>query len=59
MTGRDTLDWDFEALFLHDGSPLVTHGRETQVFVLLNENNWKLAHVHYSSTKAFSEREGF
>jgi ketosteroid isomerase-like protein len=50
--------WDFVAKLRKDGSPLTTHGRETQVFRKL-DGAWRLVHVHYSGMPVTGEREGF
>jgi Xaa-Pro aminopeptidase len=50
--------WDFAAKFRRDGSPLMTHGRETQVY-LKEQGRWRLVHVHYSGMPVTSERQGF
>ncbi len=39
--------WDFAAKFRKDGSPLATHGRETQLY-RKEQDRWRLVHVHYS-----------
>jgi Xaa-Pro aminopeptidase len=39
--------WDFAAKFRKDGSPLATHGRETQLY-RKEQGRWRLVHVHYS-----------
>jgi ketosteroid isomerase-like protein len=39
--------WDFNAKMKKDGSPVTTHGRETQVYER-KEGTWRLVHVHYS-----------
>lgn len=39
--------WDCVAKFRKDGSPLTTHGRETQVY-RRTADGWRLVHVHYS-----------
>ena len=39
--------WDFNAKFKKDGSPITTHGRETQVY-WKTQDGWRLVHVHYS-----------
>ena len=49
--------WDFDATF-PDGSPLVTEGRETQVWKR-EDNAWKIVHVHYSGPATQEEGEGF
>lgn len=50
--------WDFAAKFRKDGSPLTTHGRETQVYWKLG-GRWRLVHVHYSGMPVTGERQGF
>jgi ketosteroid isomerase-like protein len=50
--------WDFVATLRKDGSPLTTHGRETQVFSKV-AGAWRLVHVHYSGMPVTGEREGF
>lgn len=42
-------DWDFTAKLRKDGSPVTTHGRETQVYRKM-PHGWRLVHVHYSAT---------
>jgi ketosteroid isomerase-like protein len=49
--------WDFEAKLRKDGSPVTTHGRETQVYWRL-QGAWRLVHVHYSGMPATGERSG-
>jgi len=39
--------WDFDAKMKEDGSPVTTHGRETQVYER-QHGQWRLVHVHYS-----------
>jgi hypothetical protein len=39
--------WDFNAKMKKDGSPITTHGRETQIYER-KQNVWRLVHVHYS-----------
>jgi len=39
--------WDFVAKLRKDGSPITTHGRETQVYRKM-QDGWRLVHVHYS-----------
>jgi ketosteroid isomerase-like protein len=39
--------WDFSAKLRKDGSPITTHGRETQVYHR-DHAIWRLVHVHYS-----------
>jgi Xaa-Pro aminopeptidase len=50
--------WDFVAKFRKDGSPITTHGRETQLYHSKN-GVWRLVHVHYSGMPPASQREGF
>ena len=50
--------WDFAAKLRKDGSPLETHGRETQVYRKVN-GAWRLVHVHYSGMPVTGERQGF
>jgi ketosteroid isomerase-like protein len=50
--------WDFAAKFRKDGSPLTTHGRETQLYQKEN-GRWRLVHVHYSGMPVTGERQGF
>jgi ketosteroid isomerase-like protein len=50
--------WDFTAKFRKDGSPVTTHGRETQVY-WKTQDGWRLVHVHYSGMPVTQEREGF
>jgi Xaa-Pro aminopeptidase len=50
--------WDFAAKFRKDGSPLTTHGRETQLYQKM-QRRWRLVHVHYSAMPVTGERQGF
>ena len=50
--------WDFVAKFRKDGSPITTHGRESQVYRKTSDG-WRLVHVHYSGMPITSERQGF
>jgi len=50
--------WDFAAKFRKDGSPLTTHGRETQVY-RKEKGRWRLVHVHYSGMPVAQEQSGF
>ena len=50
--------WDFAAKFRKDGSPITTHGRETQVY-RREGGAWRLVHVHYSGMPVAQKREGF
>ena len=50
--------WDFVAKFRKDGSPISTHGRETQVYRKTSDG-WRLVHVHYSGMPVTTERRGF
>jgi Xaa-Pro aminopeptidase len=50
--------WDFAAKFRKDGSPITTHGRETQLYEKV-QGRWRLVHVHYSGMPVSGERQGF
>jgi len=50
--------WDFEAKYRKDGSPLTTHGRETQVYLKI-QGRWRLVHVHYSGMPVTEKGKGF
>ena len=50
--------WDFAAKLRKDGSPLATHGRETQIY-RKEEGRWRLVHVHYSGMPVTDEGKGF
>jgi Xaa-Pro aminopeptidase len=50
--------WDFAAKFRKDGSPITTHGRETQVYQRV-QGEWRLAHVHYSGMPVSGGQQGF
>ena len=50
--------WDFEAKFRKDGSPITTHGRETQVY-RKTPDGWRLVHVHYSGMPVAEKEKGF
>jgi ketosteroid isomerase-like protein len=50
--------WDFTAKFRKDGSPITTHGRETQIY-RKQQGTWRLVHVHYSGMPVTEERQGF
>ncbi len=43
--------WDFEAKLRSDGSSVMTHGRESQVYERI-DGRWRLVHVHYSAMPA-------
>ncbi|HEY6946480.1 MAG TPA: aminopeptidase P N-terminal domain-containing protein [Candidatus Acidoferrum sp.] len=47
--------WDFNAKMRKDGSPVTTHGRETQVYRKM-QDGWRLVHVHYSGMPVAAER---
>lgn len=40
-------DWEFTATARADGSPVLTRGRESQVW-RQSQDDWRLFHVHYS-----------
>ena len=48
-------DWAFTAKLRKDGSPVSTHGRETQVYRKMADG-WRLVHVHYSAIPATQDR---
>jgi ketosteroid isomerase-like protein len=50
--------WDFAAKLRTDGSPVATHGRETQIYRKVN-GSWRLIHVHYSGMPVTDEVQGF
>jgi ketosteroid isomerase-like protein len=50
--------WDFAAKFRKDGSPITTHGRETQVY-RRTPDGWRLVHVHYSGMPVAQSSQGF
>jgi len=50
--------WDFVAKFRKDGSPITTHGRETQVYQRV-QGEWRLADVHYSGMPISGGQQGF
>jgi len=50
--------WDFAAKFRNDGSPLTTHGRETQLY-RREQGRWRLVHVHHSGMPVTAEDQGF
>lgn len=47
--------WDFTAKLRKDGSPVTTHGRETQVYRKMPDG-WRLVHVHYSAIPVTQDR---
>ena len=49
--------WDFNARMRKDGSPVTTHGRETQIYER-KSGAWRLVHVHYSGMPA-APSQGF
>jgi ketosteroid isomerase-like protein len=50
--------WDFNAKLRKGGSPITTHGRETQVY-WKTQDGWRLVHVHYSGMPVARQRQGF
>jgi Xaa-Pro aminopeptidase len=50
--------WDFVAKLRKDGSPITTHGRETQVYRKM-QDGWRLVHVHYSGMPVRDDSQGF
>jgi Xaa-Pro aminopeptidase len=57
-SARAEFYWDFAAKFRKDGTPLTTHGRETQLYQKI-DGRWRLVHVHYSGMPVTGERQGF
>ena len=51
-------NWDFRAVFRHDGQSLHTTGRESQTWTR-TVDGWRLVHVHYSGPPKTGAREGF
>src|SRR5215472_5291832 len=49
--------WDFVAKLRKDGSPITTHGRETQVYRKM-QDGWRLVHVHYSGMPVAAPPQG-
>lgn len=49
--------WDFAAKMKKDGSPVTTHGRETQVYER-KQGAWRLVHVHYSPMPSAAASQG-
>src|SRR5690606_6420042 len=43
--------WTFNATLRENGSPVVTRGRETQIYRREN-GQWRIVHIHYSSMPA-------
>jgi SnoaL-like domain len=41
-------NWDFVAVFRGNGQTIHTTGRESQVYINLPSEGWRLVHVHYS-----------
>jgi len=52
-------DWDFVAIMRADGKTLHTTGRESQVYVNLPGQGWRLVHVHYSGPPVGGSGKGF
>ena len=50
--------WDFMATLRKDGSPIATHGRETQVYWKMKDG-WRLVHVHFSGMPLAAGGQGF
>lgn len=50
-TAWSEFSWDFQAKLKKDGSPMTTHGRETQIYHK-EKDGWRLVHVHYSGIPA-------
>jgi ketosteroid isomerase-like protein len=48
--------WDFHARWRKNGSPLTTHGMETQVYWKI-AGRWRLVHAHYSALPVQHEKK--
>lgn len=54
-----TFDWDFVATRKDNDAELHTTGRESQMFVNLPKEGWRLVHVHYSGSAVAGAGQGF
>ncbi len=52
-------NWDFVATVREDGSRKHTRGRESQVYVNVPGQGWRLTHVHYSGPATTAKGQGF
>jgi len=57
-TAIAVFEWEFHAVLRESGSPLVTHGRETQV-LRRRDGAWRIVHVHYSGMPVTAAGRGF
>lgn len=57
-TAIAVFEWEFHAVLRESGSPLVTHGRETQV-LRRRDGAWRTVHVHYSGMPVTAAERGF
>jgi len=52
-------NWDFVAVLRTSGQTIHTTGRESQVYVNLPNQGWRLVHVHYSGPPIGGPGQGF
>jgi ketosteroid isomerase-like protein len=52
-------DWDFVATLRANGQQLHTTGRESQVWINMPHQGWRLVHVHYSGPAVTAAGKGF
>jgi hypothetical protein len=52
-------NWDFVAVLRNNGQTIHTTGRESQVYVNLPNQGWRLVHVHYSGPPIGAPGQGF
>jgi hypothetical protein len=52
-------NWDFVAVLRDNGQTIHTTGRESQVYVNLPNQGWRLVHVHYSGPPIGGAGQGF
>ena len=53
-----TFEWVFDATFKHNGAPMQTRGRESQIWHK-EGREWKLVHIHYSGLPLNGQGQGF
>ena len=52
-------EWDFVATRRDNGQPLHTTGRESQTWIKLPEQGWRIVAVHYSGPPVTGAGQGF
>ena len=57
-SGWSEFYWTFNATLRENGSPVVSRGRETQIYRREN-GQWRIVHVHYSNTPESRTGPGF